>query len=96
MIHAVETITAALDVLAVYPFAANNRERIYIISHAASSLNAYPRPGNCASTREIGAHLFTSNARNIAKLGLLRLQSKTACIKAMQAHLEAALSLLVD
>ena len=87
--------------LASIPFLSDNNERNKLAQNIIDTLGGYPKPRHKneekeESPAELGAYLFTSTARNTAKLAQLGYVPFEKAFEAITNNLERALGLLTD
>ncbi|MDO5665138.1 MAG: hypothetical protein Q4G63_07770 [Bacteroidia bacterium] len=94
-------LTDCLDLLASIPFLSDNDERDELATNIIDTLGSYPKPQKKNEEKEVhpnelGAYLFTSTARNNAKLAQLGFIPYGKAFEAITGNFERALGLLTD
>ncbi|MCL1942950.1 MAG: hypothetical protein FWF54_05310 [Candidatus Azobacteroides sp.] len=94
-------LTDCLDLLASIPFLSDNNERNKLAQNIIDTLGGYPKPRHKNEVKkenpnELGAYLFTSTARNTAKLAQLEYIQFDKAFEAITNNLERALGLFTD
>ncbi len=94
-------LTDCLDLLASIPFLSDNNQRNELAKSIIDTLGSYPNPRKKNEEKdihpnELGAYLFTSTARNTAKLAQLGLILYGKAFEAITGNFERALGLLTD
>lgn len=94
-------LTDCLDLLASIPFLSDNNQRDELALNIIDTLGNYPKPQKKNEEKdvypnELGAYLFTSTARNTAKLAQIGLIPYGKAFEAITGNFERALGLLTD
>ena len=94
-------LTDCLDLLVSIPYFFDNNERNELAQNINDTLGSYPKPQQRGEEKEVcpnelGAYLFTSTARNSAKLAKLGYIPFNKAFEAISGSLERALGLLTD
>lgn len=96
-----EILKTCIDILADFPHLTTTPDKEYLLHSIIDTLGGYPKPHQKHSETEptptaLGAYLFASTTRNIAKLGCIGFYSYTEAVRMVSEILERAFSLLVD
>jgi hypothetical protein len=94
-------LTDCFDLLVSIPFLSDNNERNELAQNIIDTIGGYPKPRHKNEEKEetpneLGAYLFTSSARNAAKLAQLGYIPFDKAFAAIANNLERALGLLTD
>jgi hypothetical protein len=96
----ISIITACIDLMSVFNLLTpkEQKEQLQLV---IDTLGSYPKPQTkdkkrIATHTTLSVYLYTSNARNYCKLGLLGLNTLNITASKVNDNLENALTLLID
>lgn len=89
-------LTDCLDLFVSEPFLCTTGERFDLAGAIIDTMGGYPRTNEASQPEEVGAYLYTSNARNSLKLARYGFVSYTIGFVSAQTEIEKALGLLTD